>query len=114
MVSAIPRNTFLDLELHTDVNIFFAWQLVRKHFCPVMSQRGMCGRVETENCNLCVKHLRTAFDFGGAENPIGLLIWKLREQAALIADEAQANREVDRETAGDAFGAILEELDENL
>lgn len=110
---AIPRNTFLDLELDTPVNIYFAWTLVRKNFCPAMSQRGLCRRVETQNCNVCIKHLRAAFDIYGASNPVGLLIWKLREQAALIADEVQVNREVNRETAGgNPFEAILEELDD--
>jgi len=48
-----------------------------------------------------------------ATNPVGLLIWKLRDTTAAIADEAQAKREINRETAGgNPFGAILEELND--
>ena len=105
----VERSEFFALKINTgDINPFYAHSLVNKYFCSSVSRRGMCG-----SCLTCVPYIRKAFQFHGKpEKPVGLLIWKLKDQAARFVDDHHLIPISETEYGEDAFGSLLEELDE--
>ena len=104
----LERDEFFALKIDTSgINSYFAHNLVNKHFCSSVSRRGMCG-----SCLTCVSYIREAFQFfGKPKSPVGLLIWRLKDQAARFVDDHHLIPISETEYGEDAFGSLLEELD---
>lgn len=107
----INQKDFLKLNLSCPFSIFHAARLTQSNYCGSLSSRNFCGKVDMGNCNRCYKYIRAAFaGLREAKSPTGLLVWRLRDQAAKAADTFSAPET--GPVTGDPFGSLLEELDE--
>ena len=67
------------------------------------------------SCASCASYIKEAFVLRGRLNPkrlTGLIIWRLRDQAARLVEDFSQREEVEDSTEGNAFENLLEVLNE--
>lgn len=83
----IPKEEFIALDVPDTPHKWLFWGMARKHFCPVMTRRNLCKLEEAGSCSLCAPFIKEAYRLEMADgNPVGLLVWRLRDQAARAAE----------------------------
>jgi len=106
----------LNIDNKFNQNIFYLHHLTTKHFCPAIARRDFCGQASVGSCASCASYIREAFALRGKLNPkklTGLIIWRLRDQAARMVEDFSESEKVEDSAEGtNAFENLLEVINE--